>query len=102
MGQHGLLLALCMVVWDGSVGTEPPTAFTRYSMQQSCMRRYYVVFEDGEWKVMLENGPNLRSFKTKQPAVEHAKKLGRRNDRPVMVNYKDGRTGQQYFDYAEK
>jgi len=66
------------------------------------MRRYYVIFEDGRWIVMLEQGRNLRVFDTKQPAVEYAKGLGRRNDRPVMVNYKDGRTGQQYYDYATK
>jgi len=65
-------------------------------------QRYYVVYEDGKgWVVMLEQGRNLRVFDTKQPAVEHAKKLGRRNNRSVMVNYKDGRTGQQYYDYAQ-
>jgi hypothetical protein len=64
------------------------------------MKRYYVVFEDGRWIVMLENGPNLETFTTKQPAVKRAKELGRRNDRAVMVNYKDGRTGAQYFDYS--
>jgi hypothetical protein len=67
------------------------------------MRRYYVVYEEGKgWVVMLEQGRNLRVFDTKQPAVEHAKKLGKNNNRPVMVNYKDGRTGQQYYDYADK
>lgn len=65
-------------------------------------RRYYVVFEDGQWVVMLENGPNLESFDTKGPAVNRAKQLGKRNDRAVMVNYKDGRTGQQYYDYADE
>jgi hypothetical protein len=67
------------------------------------MRRYYVVYEEGKgWVVMLEQGRNLRVFDTKQPAVEHAKKLGKNNNRPVMVNYQDGRTGQQYYDYADK
>lgn len=66
-------------------------------------RRYYVVYEKGKgWVVMLENGPNLRVFETKKPAVEHAKKLGERNNRSVMVNYKNGATGQQYFDYKGK
>lgn len=65
-------------------------------------RRYYVVFEDGKWKVMLEEGRTLRTFDTKMPAVEHAKGLGKRNNRAVMVNYQDGRTGQQYYDYADK
>jgi len=63
-------------------------------------RRYYVVYEGDRWVVMLENGPNLESFPTKGPAVERAKELGRKNNRPVMVNYKDGRTGQDYYDYA--
>jgi len=65
-------------------------------------RRYYVVFEDGNWKVMLEEGPTLQTYMTKVPAVERAKELGRKNDRPVMVNYQDGRTGQAYYDYADK
>jgi len=64
-------------------------------------RSYYVVHEkDKGWIVMLEQGRNLRVFDTKAPAVEHAKKLGRRNNRDVTVNYKDGRTGQQYYDYT--
>jgi len=65
-------------------------------------RRYYVVYEGDQWKVMLEEGRTLRTFDTKRPAVEHAKGLGKRNNRAVMVNYKDGRTGQQYYDYADK
>jgi len=65
-------------------------------------RRYYVVKEGGEWVVMLENGPNLERYATKQPAVERAKELGKNNNRAVMVNYADGRTGQQYYDYKDK
>lgn len=64
-------------------------------------RRYYVVYEDGEWVVMLEEGRNIQTFPRKAPAVKRAKELGRRNDRDVMVNYKDGHTGQQFFDYTE-
>jgi hypothetical protein len=64
------------------------------------MRRYYVVYEGDQWKVMLEEGRTLKNFQSKQPAVEYAKDLGKRNNRPVMINYKDGRTGQQYYDYA--
>jgi hypothetical protein len=64
-------------------------------------RRYYVVYEEDKgWVVMLEEGANLRVFDTKQPAVEHAKQLGKRNNRAVMVNYKSGATGQQYYDYS--
>lgn len=66
------------------------------------MRRYYVVKENGAWKVMLEEGPTLQTFQTKQPAVGRAKELGKKNGRAVMVNYADGRTGQQYYDYADK
>jgi len=62
-------------------------------------KRYYVIKEDGQWKVKLEKGRNLRVFDTKPPAVEHAKKLGKRNNRPVMVNYANGATGQAYYDY---
>jgi len=65
-------------------------------------RRYYVVYEDGRWVVMLENGPNLETFDTKQPAVERAKELGKNNNRAVMVNYRNGATGQQYYDYKDK
>lgn len=65
------------------------------------MRRYYVVKEGGRWVVMLENGPNLETFETKAPAVKRAKELGRNNNRPVMVNFADGRTGQQYYDYSD-
>lgn len=63
-------------------------------------RRYYVVYEGDQCEVMLEEGRTLEVFARKAPAVERAKQLGRRNDRPVMVNYKDGRTGQQYYDYS--
>jgi len=62
-------------------------------------KRYYVIYEDDRWKVKLEKGRVLRTFDTKRPAVEHAKGLGKRNDRPVMVNYKSGATGQAYYDY---
>jgi len=51
---------------------------------------------------MLENGPNLETFDTKQPAVERAKELGKKNNRAVMVNYQSGATGQQYYDYKDK
>jgi hypothetical protein len=65
-------------------------------------RRYYVVFEDNEWTVMLEEGRNLKTFGSDRPgAIDYAKKLGRRNKRPVMVNYKDGRTGAAYHSVKE-
>jgi len=66
-------------------------------------RRYYVVFEeDNGWTVMLEQGRNLKTFGSdRSGAIEYAKKLGRRNKRPVMVNYKDGRTGAAYHSVKE-
>jgi len=65
-------------------------------------RRYYVVFEDNEWTVMLEEGRNLKTFGSdRSGAIDYAKKLGRRNKRPVMVNYKDGRTGAAYHSVKE-
>jgi len=63
-------------------------------------RRYYVVYEGEQWVVMLEEGRNIQTFDAKRPAVMRAKELGRRNDRDVMVNYKDGRTGQQFYSYS--
>lgn len=65
-------------------------------------KRYYVIHEDGEWKVKLEKGRVIRTFGTsRRGAIDHAKQLGRRNGRPVMVNYKDGATGAQYFGADE-
>jgi hypothetical protein len=71
-------------------------------------RRYYVIKEgrsDGpgrEWKVKLEQGPVLSTHgQRRRAAINKAKRLGRRNNRPVMVNYADGRTGAVYFDETE-
>jgi len=71
-------------------------------------RRYYVIYEakssgtGSEWKVKLEQGPVLSTHgSNRRAAINNAKKLGRRNNRPVMVNYKDGRTGAQYIDETE-
>lgn len=71
-------------------------------------RRYYVIYEEkssgsgSEWKVKLEQGPVLSTHgSNRRGAINKAKKLGRRNNRPVMVNYKDGRTGAQYIDETE-
>jgi len=65
-------------------------------------RRYYVVHEGGEWKVRLESGPVIETLGSdRNGAISRARDLGRRNDRSVMVNYKDGRLGAAYFDETE-
>lgn len=65
-------------------------------------RRYYVINEGGVWKVKLENGPVLSKHGTdRRAAIDEAKRLGANQNRPVMVNYKDGRTGAQYIDETE-
>ena len=65
-------------------------------------RRYYVVHEGGEWKVLLESGPVIEALGSdRNGAIGRARELGRRNGRSVMVNYKDGRLGAAYFDETE-
>lgn len=64
-------------------------------------RRYYVINENDEWKVKLEEGRVLRNLGSDeysyQRAISTAKELGRENRRPVMVNYKRGATGSDYY-----
>jgi len=64
-------------------------------------RRYYVVHENDMWKVMLEKGRNLSTHRTRRAAIKEARRLGRNQNRPVMVNYKDGRTGAVYYSADE-
>jgi len=66
-------------------------------------RRYYVIHEDGQWKVKLEKGPvlSVHGPAGRRAAIREAKRLGQNQNRPVMVNYKDGRTGAQYFRAEE-
>jgi len=75
-------------------------------------RRYYVIHEDGQWKIKLdedgqwkiklENGPVLSTHGSdRRDAIDEAKRLGGNNNRPVMVNYKDGRTGAVYYDETD-
>jgi hypothetical protein len=71
-------------------------------------RRYYVIHEErsgssgSEWKVKLEKGAVVSTHGTdRRAAINEAKRLGRNNNRPVMVNYKDGRTGAAYFSAGE-
>jgi len=60
-------------------------------------RRYYVIYEDDQWKVKLERGSVIRTFgSSRNKAIRYAKKLGRNNRRPVMINYRSGATGAAY------
>jgi hypothetical protein len=60
-------------------------------------RRYYVIFADDEWKVKLQEGPVLSCHGSdRRGAINEAKRLGRNQNRPVMVNYKSGATGAEY------
>lgn len=59
----------------------------------SMTRNYYVIFEDGEWKVKLEDGPVVSAGHRKQKAAKRkAEKLARKNNRGVTVNAKAGYT----------
>lgn len=71
-------------------------------------RRYYVIYEErsqgtgSEWKVKLEKGPVLSTHGSdRRAAIDEAKRLGRNNNRPIMVNYKSGATGAQYYDETD-
>jgi len=55
-------------------------------------RNYYVIHEDEQWKVKLENGPVLSTHRSQKAAKREAERLGRNNDRGVTVNAKEGYT----------
>jgi hypothetical protein len=56
-------------------------------------RNYYVIYEDDQWKVKLENGPVVSANHRKQSAAKRkAEKLARKNNRGVTVNAKAGYT----------
>jgi hypothetical protein len=56
-------------------------------------RAYYVIFEGDEWKVKLEKGRVVSAnHRTQQGAINEARRLGRRNNRTVVVNAKEGYT----------
>jgi len=56
-------------------------------------RNYYVIHEGGEWKVKLEDGPVVSSgHRKKTGAKRKARRLGRKNNRGVTINAKDGYT----------
>jgi len=52
-----------------------------------------VIFEGDEWKVKLEKGRVVSAnHRTQQGAINEARRLGRKNDRTVVVNAKEGYT----------
>lgn len=55
-------------------------------------RNYYVMHENGEWKVKLERGRVISTHKSQSAAKRKAEQLGRRNNRGVTVNAKAGYT----------
>lgn len=56
-------------------------------------RAYYVIYEDDQWKVKLEKGRVVSANHRKQSAsIKKARRLGRKNDRKVVVNAKEGYT----------
>jgi hypothetical protein len=56
-------------------------------------RNYYVIFEDDEWKVKLEQGRVVSAnHRTQKGAKRKAEKLARKNNRGVTVNAKGGYT----------
>lgn len=59
-------------------------------------RAYYVIFENGEWKVKLEAGRVVRAgFETQQQAIDEARTLARSPTSAgskVVVNARDGYT----------
>lgn len=65
-------------------------------------RRYYVIYEDDKWKVKLEKGAVISVHGSDyRGAVDEAKRLGRNNRRPVMVNFKSGATGSEYYSVED-
>ena len=56
-------------------------------------RAYYVIWEDEQWKVKLEQGPVVSAGHRKQSgAIRKARQLGRKNNRRVVINAKEGYT----------
>lgn len=55
-------------------------------------RDYYVIYEDDKWKVKLENGRVLSKHRKQKRAKAEAERLGRKNNRGVTVNAKEGYT----------
>lgn len=65
-------------------------------------KRYYVIFEDSQWKVKLEKGAVVSTHGNDYSgAIDRAQELGYKNRRPVMVNYKNGATGADYYSVED-
>jgi len=65
-------------------------------------KRYYVIFEDNQWKVKLEKGRVVSTHGSNRgQAIDRAQELGYKNNRPVMVNYKSGATGAVYYSVED-
>jgi hypothetical protein len=59
-------------------------------------RNYYVIWEDSQWKVKLERGRVVSAnHRTQKAAKRKAERLGRKNNRGVVVNAKEGYTRYQ-------
>ena len=57
------------------------------------MRNYYVIYEDDQWKVKLEQGAVVSAgHRTQKGAKREAERLARKNNRGITVNAKDGYT----------
>ena len=62
-------------------------------------RAYYVIFEDEQWKVKLERGRVVSAnHRTQDGAINKARRLGRKNDRTVVVNAREGYTRRHIKD----
>lgn len=58
-------------------------------------RAYYVIFEDGDWKVKLERGRVVSTHRKQSAAKRKAKQLARRSGTAgdyVIVNAREGYT----------
>jgi hypothetical protein len=55
-------------------------------------RNYYVIHEDGSWKVKLERGRVISTHRSQSAAKRRAEELGRNNGRGVTVNAREGYT----------
>jgi len=56
-------------------------------------RNYYVIWEDEEWKVKLEQGRVVSAnHRSQSGAKREAIRLAKRNNRGITVNAKDGFT----------
>jgi len=63
----------------------------------------YVVYEDnGGWTVMEAEGANFKKFGHRyHDAIRFGKRKALKQEKDLMVNYKDGRTGRYYYKYQD-